>query len=200
MIDLFFEKPSNFADLCLSRKYISYVLEKSKFLVISGILCLVSVSVSNGKYKKYFTILFKFLQYKRCKLSVDKNDHLELIQANYMEAGLLFIRLHLRNACAVLKEAALMVQRYNFHLSDSIPMDVCCETGQSAAVVPLECEKIFASQLCGPEWGSSDLTSSEILQLTRMAYWAIVLAEKYCAMGSGVTSELSVENQKVIRN
>ncbi|GME84241.1 unnamed protein product [Ambrosiozyma monospora] len=29
-----------------------------------------------------------------------------------------------------------------------------------------------------------------------MAYWAIVLAEKYCAMGSGVTSELSVENQK----
>ncbi|GME73140.1 unnamed protein product [Ambrosiozyma monospora] len=183
MIDWFFENPSTFANLCLTRKYISYLLKMSKFLVISGVLC--RVSVSNPEYKKYFPILFKYLQYQRCKLSVDGKDHLELIQANYIEAELLFLRLHLRTADAVLKEAALMVQKYNFHLIDAI---ICQDS---------ECEKLLVSKLCGAEWESSDLTSSEILHLTRMAYWTIVLTEKYCAMGSGASSDLRVENQKV---
>ncbi|GME71915.1 unnamed protein product [Ambrosiozyma monospora] len=80
-----------------------------------------------------------------------------------------------------------MVQKYNFHLIDAM-------TCQGPT---LECEKMLVSYLCGSEWESSDLSSSEVLQLTRMAYWTVVLTEKYCAMGSGVTSELRVENQKV---
>ncbi|GME80633.1 unnamed protein product [Ambrosiozyma monospora] len=56
---------------------------------------------------------------------------------------------------------------------------------------------MLVSTLCGAEWESSDLSTSEILHLTRMAYWTIVLTERYCAMGTGVSSDLRVENQKV---